>query len=91
MGKPKRAGFEAFVPDGEAVAVPIENLGECIGAIEKHEQMPVERIGVERVADHAEQAVERFPHVDRRGAERNLRVGRYAQHDARTFKSSATY
>ena len=38
---------------------------ECVVAIQEDEQMTAQRIGVELVADDADQTVERFSHVNR--------------------------
>ena len=89
--KPESPGFHAFKPDRKAVTVPIKYLHERVVAIQENEQMTGKRIGIEFVANDADQAVERFSHVDRRRAKGNTGVGRYRQHEARAVKSSAMY
>ena len=72
--KAKGADFEPLIPDGKAVAIPIQNLHERVLAVEKNEEMVGERIGFERIANDAEQSIEGFTHVDGRSAEGNASV-----------------
>ena len=78
--KTKGAGFEPFVPDGEAITVPVEHFHERVWALEKDEEMIAQRIGFEDIANDTEQPVEGFSHVDGCGAERDVGVGRDGQH-----------
>jgi hypothetical protein len=43
--------FAPFVPDREAVAVPIQYLDERVRLVEKHEQMAGQRIVMKMVFD----------------------------------------
>ena len=74
--KSEGAGFEAFVPNSEAVAIPVKDFHPRMVAVEKNEEVSRERIGSEFAPNDADETVERLPQIDGRGAERDASVVR---------------
>src|SRR5476651_1367107 len=88
-GEPEATLFEAFVPDGESVAVPPEDLEAVAPAIGENEEMAREGIFAEEVAHLADEAVEAATHVGGPGADEDLGGWGHAQH-GRSPKTSRT-
>ena len=89
--EPKGARFQTLEPYCKSIAIPIQYLHERVVAIQKDEQVPGQRIGLQLIADDADQPVEGLSHVDGGRAERNVDVWWNVQHEAMAVRSSAMY
>lgn len=70
----ERAGFKPFVPDRQAIAVPIQDLDRIAFTIDEQEQAALGRLASEGLANDAGQSAEALPHVGGRGAEEDRLV-----------------
>jgi hypothetical protein len=64
-------GFESFVPDGEPVAVKVEQLDAIPATIEKEEEMAAQRVLPKAVVDKPAEAVKALSEVDISRAEKD--------------------
>jgi hypothetical protein len=72
LGELKRSRLEPFVPDRQAVGVPVKDLDAIASAVEEEEEMAGEKILLgETLADESGEAVEAFSEVDSGCVEEN--------------------
>ena len=62
-------GLEPLVPDGQAVAIEVEDLEAIPAAVDEEEEMAAEEVLAEAFLDQAREAVEALAHVGGPGAE----------------------
>src|SRR4051812_43322726 len=68
VGQLEGAGLEAFVPDGQAVAVEVEDLDPIPAAVDEEEEMAGQEILAEALLNQPGKAIKTFTHVGRSGA-----------------------
>lgn len=64
-GPGKAITFQAFLPQAEAVALPVENLDPVAAPIAEHEQVLGEGIELQAFLDQYCQAIDTLPEIDR--------------------------
>src|SRR5207244_6280575 len=89
FGELKLAALQAFVIDGQPIAVPTQDLHALAALIAEHEHAARERIVTEKRPYHFGQPVERLPHIDRRGGEPDRDARGCADHDEVSTASRA--
>src|SRR5882757_11510923 len=65
VGDAEGAAFQSFGPDGEAVAIPIQDLDAIAPFIEEDEEVSRERIELEGTGSQRGEAVKTLAHVGR--------------------------
>src|SRR3954471_13235255 len=68
-GHLERPGLEPLVPEGQAVAVEVEDLEAIPAAVDEEEEVAAEEVLAEAPPDQAREAVEALAHVGGPGAE----------------------
>src|SRR5271156_3041680 len=81
FGKEESSFFEAFVPDGETIIVPIQEFESIAAFAAKDEQIARERILAQMLLDQTHQGVEALAHVGRQGAQENAARQGQVQHE----------
>ena len=72
-------GLESLVPDGQTVAIEVEDLDPISAAVDEEEEMAGQGILAEALLDQPGEAVETVAHVDGAGAEEDTDGG--GKHD----------
>src|SRR5689334_21017721 len=68
-GHLERPGLEPLVPEGQAVAIEVEDLEAIPAAVDEEEEVAAEEVLAEAGADQPREAVEALAHVGGAGAE----------------------
>ena len=63
LGHLEASGLESLVPDGQAVAIEVEDLDPIPAAVEEEEEMAGQEVLAEAFLDQAREAVEALAHV----------------------------
>src|SRR5438874_2345882 len=71
LGQLEGADLESFVPDGQAVAVEVEDLDPIPATVEEEEEMAGQRVLAEAFLNQARKAVEALAEVGRPCTEEN--------------------
>jgi len=85
----ERSAFQTLVNNEHAVTLPNQQLHPVAAPVEEHEQIARQWILPQYFLDHAVQAVEALPHVDRGSAEENANLGGHIQHAGRSAFEAA--
>src|SRR5512140_2942401 len=72
--------LQTFAPDGETVAIPVQNFHPVLAPACKHKQVPGEGVQLQVLADQRLQTVEALAHIARRKAEVHPHAGWQVDH-----------
>ena len=75
FGKAERPAFQPLVPQGESIAIPVEDLDPITSAISEDEEVSRERVLSDLLANELGQTVEALPHIGRIGGQRDADGG----------------
>ena len=90
IGQDETAPLQAFIPEGQAVAVPVEELDHAATTVDEDEKRTGQGICPQIGTDDAAETVEGFAHIAEAAVEIDAGGRRQAEHRERSLSVSTT-